>query len=37
MPGQRSLGFALRAMNRTVAIWIGDLGEVTLDVAGEWM
>ena len=35
MPGRRSLGFALRAMIRTVAIGIGDLVQVMLDGAGE--
>jgi hypothetical protein len=37
MTSQSSFGFALRAMIRTVAIWIGDLVEVRLDGAGEWM
>jgi hypothetical protein len=31
------LSFALRAVIRTVAIRIGDLVDVTLDGAGEWM
>jgi hypothetical protein len=35
MPDQRSFGFALRAMIRTVAIGIGDLVQVMLDGAGE--
>ncbi|PYU25513.1 MAG: hypothetical protein DMG30_04970 [Acidobacteria bacterium] len=37
MTGQRSFDFALRAMIRTVAIRIGDLVDVTLDGAGEWL
>jgi len=37
MPGQRSFGAALRAMVWTVAIGIGDLVQVMLDGAGEWM
>jgi hypothetical protein len=37
MTDQSSFGFALRARIRTVAIWIGDLVQVMLDGAGEWM
>jgi hypothetical protein len=37
MTGQRVFSPALRAVVRTVAIRIGDLVEVTLDGAGEWM
>jgi hypothetical protein len=34
---QRSFGFALRAVIRTVAIGIGDLVEVMLHRAGKWI
>src|SRR5437762_13644254 len=37
MTGRRMFGSALRAVIRTVAICIGDLVQVTLDGAGEWL